>query len=60
MKVIAFQAKGKEVRNEKWEFCAHLREMIFFLSRRSTQIVFSLIYADFIRDHLHEYYAALQ
>jgi len=34
--------------------------MNFFLSRRSTLILFSLIYADFIRNHLHEYYAALQ
>jgi hypothetical protein len=40
--------------------CEYLREMNFFLSRRSTLILFSLIYADFIRNHLYEYYAALQ
>ena len=40
--------------------CEYLREMNFFLSRRSTPILFSLIYADFIRNHLHENYAALQ
>ncbi len=40
--------------------CEYLREMNFFLSRRSTLILFSLIYADFIRNHLHKYYAALQ
>jgi hypothetical protein len=43
-----------------FSLCEYLREMYFFLSRRSTQILFSQIHADFIRDHLHEYYTALQ
>jgi hypothetical protein len=55
--------RSEEVRNEEmgimhpicvFSICEYLREMDFFLSRRSTQILFSLIYADFIPMLPHE------